>query len=135
MEDGESTISIFDTTGEHDFGGLRQLPYVLSDAIIVCYSVIDSDSFNNISNFWFPEIKDNAKKGAMVVLVATHCDLGNRPGAIKEDAGVSLAKAIGAYSFVQTSSKDIANISKLFEIVVTKVTKKKKNIISKLCRR
>ncbi|XP_060559575.1 rho-related protein racD-like [Ruditapes philippinarum] len=135
-EEGESTISIFDTTGDHDFEGLRQLPYVLSDVIVVCFSVIDRESYNSVSDFWLPEIKKYTKKGTAVVLVATHCDLRNRNlTAVENNEGVSLANKIGAYSFIETSTKDIENISKLFEIVVTKVTKKRKNIFSKLFRR
>ncbi|XP_053378550.1 rho-related GTP-binding protein RhoQ-like [Mercenaria mercenaria] len=124
-EDGFYTVSIFDTTGQHDMDGLRHFPYAQSDTIIVCYSVIDRASFNNVLQVWIPEIKEYTLKGTQIVLVATHCDLID----IKSEAGIrsegmSLAKKIGAFRFVEASMYDFESTSALFEAIVMKIVKR-----------
>ncbi|XP_045161951.2 ras-like GTP-binding protein RhoL [Mercenaria mercenaria] len=123
--DGFYTVSIFDTTGQHDMDGLRHFPYAQSDTIIVCYSVIDRTSFNNVLQVWIPEIKKYTLKGTHIVLVATHCDrIDIKSAAAIRSEGMSLAKKIGAFRFVEASKYDFETMSKLFEAIVMKIVKR-----------
>lgn len=127
------TVSVFDTTGQHEFGGLRYFPYAQSNVVVLCYSVTDRASFNNIANFWIKEVKKHCRKSVPIILVSTQCDLAaGKSNYVKRNEGVLLAKKIGASRLIETSMYDLDNISTLFESVVTEAIEKKRNILKKL---
>ena len=41
-------FGLFDTAGQEDYDRLRPLSYPQTDVFIVCFSVIDQDSFENV---------------------------------------------------------------------------------------
>ena len=76
-----------DTAGQDDYERLRTLSYTLTDAFLVCFSLVDQESFKNalykvrqqslITLFhlqWIPELFQNAPN-APIILVGTKLDL------------------------------------------------------------
>jgi GTPase SAR1 family protein len=113
--------------------------YAQSDVIVVCYSAVDRDSFNNVVDFWIPEISNYVKNSKPIILVATQNDLthGNVSTVTRSD-GVKLANKIGAILFVETSVHDRESIMTLFENVVENAIKRrrrKSSIFEKILRR
>ena len=53
---------------------LRGLSYVKSDVVLVCFSVANVETFNNVSRFWVPELRQQLPK-APFLLVGTHTDV------------------------------------------------------------
>jgi GTPase SAR1 family protein len=57
-----------------DYDRLRPLSYPQTDVFLVCYSVVNPASFDNVRAKWSPEIKHNNPE-TPVVLVGTKLDL------------------------------------------------------------
>ena len=73
--DGKAiALSLWDTAGQEDYDRLRPLSYPGTDVFLVCYSVVDPESFENVMKKWLPELKTNAQP-VPVILVGTKLDL------------------------------------------------------------
>lgn len=59
-------ISLWDTAGQEEFDKLRPLSYPQTDVFLVCFSVVDSTSYENIAAKWIGEIK-NGEPNAPIV--------------------------------------------------------------------
>lgn len=68
-------VTLCDTAGQDALDTLRQLCYPGSDVILLCFSVVQPDSFRSLATKWQPEI--SKLKGVSVVLVGTQSDLRN----------------------------------------------------------
>ena len=47
---------VFDTAGQEEYDKLRPMAYTDTDVFIVCFSMVDKDSLENILNKWAPEV-------------------------------------------------------------------------------
>ena len=75
--DGEQYIvGLWDTGGGEDYARLRPLSYPQTDVFLVCFSLVDLDSFQKISGEFVPEIKHHCP-GTPFLLVGTKADLRN----------------------------------------------------------
>ena len=72
----EYTINLFDTAGQEDYDRLRLIAYPQTDVFLVCFSVVNPDSFDNVKAKWVPEIARECKE-APFLLVGTQVDLRN----------------------------------------------------------
>jgi small GTP-binding protein len=50
-------LKLIDTAGQEDYERVRRLFYKDAKAFILCYSIENHASFNNIYNKWMPELK------------------------------------------------------------------------------
>lgn len=85
---------------------------------VVCYSVVDKDSFHNVKSFWLPMVR-NINPQLPIVLVATHSDLRceNNLNHVSEEEGRNLCNELNASAFVECSAVQKTGITKMFEIV------------------
>jgi small GTP-binding protein len=131
----EFNLKLFDTRGQKYYDSLRPLAYPLTKVILVCFSVIDRSSFENVSEKWLPEIKHYCPHSP-VILVGTKIDLRNDEKEIKRlmDArthpvtskeGNQMRKKIAAFKYVECSSVTKLGLEDLFEEVVKSVTPSK----------
>ena len=106
---------------------------------MLCFSVIDRESFSSVCNSWMPEIKRHTKRRRPVILVGTQIDM--RSDAedgdeteVSTGEGEAMAKAIGADCYIECSAKSKDGLKEVFEHVVfsaLKFRKKKVNIIGR----
>ncbi|XP_071083758.1 transforming protein RhoA-like [Haliotis cracherodii] len=68
-------LMICDAGGSSIFDSLRQLSYNDVDVIVMCYSITDRDSLQNLSERWRPEMMNSVTSDRPIVLVATKKDL------------------------------------------------------------
>lgn len=78
-------LNLWDTAGQEEYDRLRPLSYPQTDIFIICFSVNEPNSFQNVLDKWFPEIKHNTNFENMelfhqcgkypVLLVGTKYDL------------------------------------------------------------
>ncbi|KAK3591827.1 hypothetical protein CHS0354_007684 [Potamilus streckersoni] len=136
------TVSMFDTTSQQDYEELRIFTYKESEVIVVCYSVLDRDSYSSVREYWFHEIlkyvRGSHKKP--VILVATHTDQRNKSdpnvdNPVSTSEGEQLAKDIGAEKFIECSAVTRKGVSEIFENVIMcamKQRKKKPNFLKQI---
>uniref|UniRef100_A0A673GDK8 Cell division cycle 42, like n=1 Tax=Sinocyclocheilus rhinocerous TaxID=307959 RepID=A0A673GDK8_9TELE len=51
------TLGLFDTASQEDYDRLRPLSYPQTDVFLICFSLVDSDSLENVSEKWYPEVR------------------------------------------------------------------------------
>ena len=49
-------LALWDTAGQEDYDRLRPLSYPDTDVILMCYSIDNPDSLENIPEKWTPEV-------------------------------------------------------------------------------
>ena len=113
---GRIRVDIFDTSGEDEFDGLRQLAYPNADVVLVCYSVDSMVSFERVRTKWVPEIRDNVANCSFILLgckVDLRMAVQNGNGFITALQGSRRAKELGASAFLECASINQYNIERL----------------------
>ncbi|CAF0721975.1 unnamed protein product [Adineta ricciae] len=121
-------LGLWDTAGQEDYDRLRPLSYPQTDVFVICYSVVNPVSFENVRAKWSPEIKHN-NPDTPIVLVGTKIDLLNDKQTIKTllnrklspittQKGASMAAEIGAVAYVECSALTQINLSRVFDIAI-----------------
>ena len=70
-------------TGQEDYDRLRPLSYPDTNVVLICYSIDNPDSLENISYKWVPEVRHFCP-GVPFVLVGCKKDLRNNPSTIAD---------------------------------------------------
>lgn len=118
-------FNLWDTAGQEEYDHLRSLSYSQTDVFMIVFSVISRPSFENVKEKWVREVR-NFVPGAKIILCGSKSDLrtdervlerlGERNlEPITPEQGVQLQKEIGAFAYVEVSSKYHTNINLLFE--------------------
>jgi cell division control protein 42 len=68
------TLDLFDTAGQEEFDRLRPLSYPDSDVFLICYSVVNPASYENVREKWITEISHFCPNTALLI-VGTQIDL------------------------------------------------------------
>eukprot|EP01104_Vermistella_antarctica_P016622 TRINITY_DN5691_c0_g1_i1.p1 TRINITY_DN5691_c0_g1~~TRINITY_DN5691_c0_g1_i1.p1 ORF type:complete len:1010 (+),score=115.90 TRINITY_DN5691_c0_g1_i1:111-3140(+) len=122
------TLSLVDLSGADEHNALRPYSYSLNDVFLVCYSVVEPGSLENVKNKWIPEIRASVPTGR-IVLVGCKIDLrhdglvlerlevaGHRPPLLY-DEGVVFAHQVGAVCYVECSSLTGSGVKNVFDQV------------------
>lgn len=124
----------FFEAGQEAFEKLRPLSYPDSDVILMCFSIDNPDSFDNIELKWNPEIEEYCPR-VPVILVGNKTDLRNdsivlnnlkhlNKTPIRQEQGFQLAKKIGACTYLECSAKTREGVKIIFETAARIVLKK-----------
>ena len=100
IQDQQYVIQLFDTAGQEDYDRLqfcqtiktskkidldhvrlRLIAYPNTDVFLVCFSIINPDSYDNVREKWVPEIQKHWGQ-APFLLVGTQMDLRTDPATI-----------------------------------------------------
>ncbi|ESO82046.1 hypothetical protein LOTGIDRAFT_223513 [Lottia gigantea] len=121
-------ITIWDTSGDAGYDRVRPLSYSEADLVMVCFSVTDMESLENVVSKWLPEVREYCPKQP-IMLVGCKTDLRNElkskpvsstsssPQLVSYDQGLKTAKHIGALVYSETSAKTSAkSVSDVLEV-------------------
>jgi len=119
------TLGLFDTAGQEDYDRLRPLSYPQTDIFLVCFSVVNPASFDNVREKWVSEIMHHCPKTPFL-LVGTQIDLRedhktldslnrNRQKPITVDQGMKLAKELKAVKYVECSALNQRGLKNVFD--------------------
>jgi len=132
MVDGKPiNLGLWDTAGQEDYDRLRPLSYPQTDVFLICFSLISPASFENVRLKWFPEISHHCP-GKPIILVGTKKDLRDDEATLsylKEknlepisfDAGVQMAKDIGAVKYLECSALTQRGLKNVFDEAIRAV--------------
>jgi Ras-related C3 botulinum toxin substrate 1 len=132
MVDGKSiNLCLWDTAGQEDYDRLRPLSYPQSDVFILCYSVVNPVSFENIRAKWHPEVSHHCPNTA-VILVGTKIDLRDDNQTLEKlrtrmqspvsyGQGQHLAKQIGAIKYLECSALTQKCLKNVFDEAIRAV--------------
>jgi Ras-related C3 botulinum toxin substrate 1 len=78
----EVKLSMFDTGGHSDYDRLRPMFYKEADVVILCFSIADPASLENVKSNWYSEVRFYCPLKP-VILVGCKLDLRNDQGTIQ----------------------------------------------------
>jgi small GTP-binding protein len=67
-------LALWDTSGSRDYDKLRNLSYPKTDVFLICFSLVDHESFENVCERWHKEIRHYCPN-TPIILVGTKLDL------------------------------------------------------------
>lgn len=126
MVDGKPiNLGLWDTAGQEDYDRLRPLSYPQTDVFLVCFSVDNPASFENIRNKWWPEIHQHAPR-CPFILVGTKADLRNdgetlmrlksrRQEPVSRQQAEALAEELGAFKYLECSALTQKGLKNVFD--------------------
>jgi len=130
---GDQTIELglWDTAGQEEYDRLRPLSYANANVFLVCFSVVNPVSFENVTTKWYPEVIHFCPDVPQI-LVGTKLDLRNDPSTldrlksnsqspIQMEGGQDLAKKIKAVKYLECSAKTGENLKTVFDEAVKAV--------------
>ncbi|KAF0526850.1 Cell division control protein 42 [Gigaspora margarita] len=145
--DEPCSLEFWDTSGLPDYDRLRPLFYDQTDVFLICFSVVDPVSFDNIKGKWFPEMQHYCQ-GIPFLIIGTKIDLRDdqlqilklsqydqRP--ITSEEGRKLAQELGAIKYVECSTRTQGSVENVFDETISalkslKAPFKKRTILNKM---
>ena len=112
-------FDIWDTAGQEKYRALTKIFYKDAGVAILVYDITRRESFDEIKNYWYHQIKDCAPSNIVLGIAANKCDLYDNEQVSEEEAR-KFADEIGAV-FKLTSASTNTGIEELFKGVGCKV--------------
>ena len=116
---GNITLDNWDTSGATKYRNLAKIFLKDAKAAILVYDLTDENSFKELKEFWYSQVKD---LNLILYVVANKCDLNEKK--VKDEEGKGFADSIGA-GFTTVSAKENVGIQELIE-KIAEATKNKK---------
>ncbi|VVC33907.1 Small GTPase superfamily, Rho type,Small GTP-binding protein domain,P-loop containing nucleoside [Cinara cedri] len=135
LDGQEYNMCLWDTAGQEDYERLRILSYPNTNCFLLCYSVDNRSSFENIASKWYPEIK-RCCSNTPIVLIGTKTDLRlkNPDGCVTREEGKKMKKKIGAVKNIECSALNNEGLDAIFvEAVQAAVGRPKRYACSSFC--
>ncbi|KAG9075507.1 GTP-binding protein Rho1 [Ceratobasidium sp. 370] len=118
-------LKLYDTSGWGDYDRVRPLAYPDSDVFLVCFSVDNPDSLENVEEKWIPEVMHFCP-GVTYILVGCKKDLRRDPKTIEylrksgqrpvtPEQGMEVAQRIGARYYLECSAKSQEGVREVFQ--------------------
>ncbi|XP_032881428.1 rho-related GTP-binding protein RhoQ isoform X2 [Amblyraja radiata] len=110
-------LGLYDTAGQEDYDRLRPLSYPMTDVFLICFSVVNPASFQNI------DLRDDPRT------LTRLNTLKEKP--VTTEQGEKLAKGIGAYCYVECSALTQKGLKTVFDEAIIAILTPKKNVLKK----
>ncbi|VDP11538.1 unnamed protein product [Heligmosomoides polygyrus] len=132
MVDGRPiNLGLWDTAGQEDYDRLRPLSYPQTDVFLVCFSLVNPASFENVRAKWYPEVSHHCPS-TPIILVGTKADLRDdretierlrerRLTPISQTQGLVMAKEIKAVKYLECSALTQRGLKQVFDEAIRAV--------------
>ncbi|NP_001012250.1 rho-related GTP-binding protein RhoV [Danio rerio] len=128
-------IQLMDTAGQEEFDEFRSLSYAHTDVFLLCFSVVNPTSFQNITKKWIPEIRE-CNPSSPIILVGTQSDLvldvnvlidldRYKVKPVCSSRARSLSEKIRAAEYVECSALTQKNLKEAFDAAIFAAIKHK----------
>jgi small GTP-binding protein len=114
-------LQLWDTAGQERYRSLTKNFFQNAAAVTFIYDITNQNSFDEIKNYWFKEIKESAPENIVKALVANKYDLFDKEE-VDEGEARKLAEENDTLFFL-TSAKSSIGVKELFIGLVTKIMK------------
>lgn len=118
-ENKSLTFDIWDTAGQEKYRSLAKIFYKDAKAVILVYDVTNENSFTQLKEYWYEQIKQLGDKDIILAIAANKNDLYDER-VVESETGEEFARSVGAI-FMSTSAKDDNGITALFDNIGQKI--------------
>ena len=105
-------FEIWDTAGQEKYRSLTKIFYKDARIAILVYDITRKDSFEELKNYWYAQLKESSPDNIIIGIAANKCDLYDNEQ-VPEDEARAFANEIGAV-FKLTSANTNTGIEELF---------------------
>ena len=105
-------FEIWDTAGQEKYRSLTQIFYKDASIAILVYDITSEESFEEVQNYWYEQLKESAPKDIVIGLAANKSDLFHNEK-VPEEKARKFAQEIGAI-FKLTSACTSVGVEELF---------------------
>ena len=105
-----------DTAGQERFRSINLKYFRDADCCLLVYDISDRNSFEEIKNYYNPEIKDKCPKNVKVILLGNKADLEKERKIDSEEA--SRLAMENDYIYMETSCLENENVADAFETLI-----------------
>ncbi|KAK2509115.1 hypothetical protein MC885_006313, partial [Smutsia gigantea] len=112
-----------------DYDRLRPLSYPMTDVFLICFSVVNPASFQNVKEEWVPELKEYAPN-VPFLLIGTQIDLRDDPKTLARLNDMK-EKPIGACCYVECSALTQKGLKTVFDEAIIAILTPKKHTVKK----
>ena len=121
-------LLLLDTPGQDDYDRLRPVSYPKTDVFIICFSVVNPETFDSVWDKWYPEVAHYCPD-APIILVGTKTDLRRDAEAIRQlrrshrtpvyrSEAEFLKEEIGSVKYMECSAMTRDGVQAVFEEAV-----------------
>jgi len=138
FEGKQINLALWDTAGQEDYDRLRPLSYPSTDIFLVCYSVVNPASYDNVKTKWYPEVTHHCPN-TPIILLGTKIDLredkdmleklkSRNSAPVSSQSGEQLAREINAVKYMECSALTQKGLKEVFESAIrAAITPKQKS--------
>ena len=123
-------VIIIDTAGQERYRSLGRMYYKQADGILLVFDITNKKTFEELTNYYLDEIRNNCKINVPLILLGNKLDLEEKREVPSREALTFALK--NKYLYFETSCKNNINIIESFELLIEYCYKetlnKKKNI-------
>jgi len=120
-----------DTAGQEDYDRLRPLSYPQTDVFLVCFSIVNPASFENVRAKWHPEVSHHCPS-TPIILVGTKVDLREDPSTVEKlaakkqspityEGALQMSSEIGAAKYMECSAITQQGLKAVFDEAIRAV--------------
>ena len=106
------SLDIWDTAGQEKYKSLTKFFYKDAKVAILVYDITQKESFNNMKQYWYEQLKEFGSKDIIIGVAGNKCDMYEKEE-VNENEGKEFAEQVGAF-FEMTSAKNNTGINDLF---------------------
>ena len=125
VDDKTVSLGLWDTAGQEDYDRLRPLSYPGTNIFLICFSIVNPTSYQNVKSKWYPEVNHHCPK-AKILLVGTKLDLRENQQTLEQlrdkgqapitvNQGDDLASSIGARTYMECSALTQKGLKNVFD--------------------
>ncbi|KAF8888155.1 P-loop containing nucleoside triphosphate hydrolase protein, partial [Gymnopilus junonius] len=126
------TLEIFHCPGLPEYDRLRPLSYPQTDVFLLCFSIMNPESYESVRTKWYPEVIHHGRSTAKILLVGTKLDLRDNPETLQRLAdrqmapvsyaqGIAMSKDIGVSKYCECSAFTRQGLDNVFQEAVLAV--------------
>lgn len=112
-------LEVWDTAGQEKYRSIAKMFYKEASVAILVYDITREESFQELKNFWYKEVRDNAENNIIIAIVGNKKDLYEYEE-VSKDTGENFAFSQGAI-FKETSAKEGNGVNELFKMIGIKL--------------
>jgi len=111
-------LGLWDTAGQEEYDRIRPLSYPDASVFLLCFSVVNKTSYQNVMDKWYPELQHYGAS-VPILLVGTKSDLREKStDCVTEKEAQDLVHKIKAIGYQECSAKTKTGVKEVMDAAI-----------------